>query len=341
MAQHKAPTAVTFATPENRTGLGPFVQRFWKLGALTAAVVVVAIIYIAYSRQAGKKVLETSWDTLNRVAKISEVNPLAVEADAGAILAGEPSLRGTQAGPWALWMAGAQASDAGDWEKAIQALTQLKQQYPTHSLVVEKQPVGPDGTAVSMVDELLRRFEAQKAWRASHASMFVNPEPPADSPKVRIKTDKGDIVVALYAKEAPKHVENFLKLAREGFYANTKFHRIARNFMIQGGDPNSKTEDRATWGLGGPGYKVDREENSLHLFAGVLAAAKVGGDVQSSGSQFFITTADKTNLDGSYVAYGKVVEGMDIVHLIEQGELEATSADRPMTPVVLLSTEVL
>src|SRR5689334_14939929 len=166
MAQHKAPTAVTFATPENRTGLGPFVQRFWKLGALTAAVVVVAIIYIAYSRQAGKKVLETSWDTLNRVAKISEVNPLAVEADAGAILAGEPSLRGTQAGPWALWMAGAQASDAGDWEKAIQALTQLKQQYPTHSLVVEKQPVGPDGTAVSMVDELLRRFEAQKAWRA-------------------------------------------------------------------------------------------------------------------------------------------------------------------------------
>jgi cyclophilin family peptidyl-prolyl cis-trans isomerase len=341
MAQHKAPTAVTFATPENRTGIGPFVQRFWKLGALLAVAIAVAIIYTAYSRQEGKKELEVSWDALNRITKISENNPLAYEADAAAILAGEPSVRGTKAGPWALWIAAAQASEAGEWDKAIEALSLLKKQYPTHGLVADKQPVGPDGTALSMVDELLRRYEAQKAWRAAHADLFANPEPPADSPKVRIKTDKGDIVVALYAKEAPKHVENFLKLSREGFYANTKFHRVARNFMIQGGDPNSKTEDRSTWGLGGPGYKIDREENNLHLFAGVLAAAKIGGDIQSSGSQFFITSADKLPLDGQYVAFGKVLEGMDVVHTIEQSELEPTSADRPMTPAVLLSTEVL
>jgi len=341
MAQHKAPTAVTFATPENRTGLGPFVQRFWKLAALVVAAIVIAIIYVAYSRQEGKKVLASSWDALNRIAHASEVNPLAYEADAGAILAGEPSVRGTQAGPWALWIAASQAADAGEWDKAVEAITLLKQQYPNHTLVTDKQPVGPDGTSLSLVDELLRRYESQKAWRAAHADMFANPEPPADSPKVRIKTDKGDIVVAFYAKEAPKHVENFLKLSKEGFYANTKFHRVVRNFMIQGGDPNSKTDDRATWGQGGPGYKIDREENSLHLFSGFLAAAKIGGDVQSSGSQFFITTVDKLTLDGSYVVFGKVVEGMDIVHTIEQGELEPTSADRPSTPVVLLATEVL
>lgn len=341
MAQHKAPTAVTFATPENRTGIGPFVQRYWKLAALVAAAAAVVIIYRAYSSQQNKKVLESSWDALSRITLVSEANPLAYEADAGAILAGEPSVRGTRAGPWALWIAAAQASEAGDWDKAIQALQLLKQHYPDHKLVAEQQPVGPDGTAISMVDELIRRYELQKTWRAGHADMFANPEPPADSPKVRIKTDKGDIVVALYAKDAPKHVENFLKLSREGFYTNTKFHRVVRSFMIQGGDPNSKTEDRATWGVGGPGYKIDREENNLHLFTGFLAAAKVSGDLQSSGSQFFITTVDKVALDGGYVVYGKVVEGMDVVHTIEQGELEATSADRPATPAVVLATEVL
>jgi cyclophilin family peptidyl-prolyl cis-trans isomerase len=207
--------------------------------------------------------------------------------------------------------------------------------------VTEKQPLGPDGAPISLVEELERRYAEQKAWRANHPDMFANPEPPADSPKVRIKTDKGDIVVALYAKEAPKHVENFLKLAREGYYANTKFHRVVSGFMIQGGDPNSKTEDRATWGQGGPGYKIDREENGLHHFAGYLAAAKLGGDVQSSGSQFYITTADRLNLDGGYVVFGKVLEGMDAVHAIEQGEIDPTSGDRPLTPAVLLSTEVL
>ena len=341
MAQHKAPTAVTFATPENRTGLGPFVQRYWKLGVFVAAAITAAIIYMAYARQEGKKVLESGWDALNRVAKVSENSPLVYDADAAEILAGEPSLRGTAAGAWSLWIAAAQASEAGQWDKAIQALNELKQQYPNHRLVTEKQPLGADGASISMVDELLRRYETQKVWRAAHADMFANPEPPADSPKVRIKTDKGDIVVVLYAKEAPKHVENFLKLSKEGFYANTKFHRVVRNFMIQGGDPNSKADDRTTWGQGGPGYKVDREENNLHLFTGVLAAAKQSGDVQSSGSQFFIMAADKLSLDGQYVAFGRVVEGMDVVHTIEQSEVEPTSADRPVNPAVLLSTEVL
>ncbi|MBK7642652.1 MAG: peptidylprolyl isomerase [Planctomycetes bacterium] len=170
--------------------------------------------------------------------------------------------------------------------------------------------------------------------------MFANPEPPADSPKVRIKTDKGDIVVALYAKEAPKHVENFLKLCREGFYNGIKFHRVMKGFMIQSGDPNSKTEDRATWGQGGPGYKVDREENKLHHFAGYLAAAKQGGDAQSSGSQFYITTADRLNLDGNYVVFGKVLEGMDVAHSIEDSEIDPATADRPLHPAAIVSTEV-
>ena len=341
MAQHKAPTAVTFATPEDRSGLKPFVQRYWKLGALLALACAAVAIYVTIDAQKGKERLGESWDALHKVVKVSPSSLLQYDAKADEILTGEPALRGTPAGPWALWIAATQASEAGEWDKALQALQVLKTSYPNHVLVTDKQPLGADSTPVSMVEELERRYKAQKDWRATHADMFANPEPPADSPKVRIKTDKGDILVALYAKEAPKHVENFLKLCREGFYANTKFHRVVRSFMIQGGDPNSKTEDRATWGQGGPGYKIDREENNLHHFTGVLAAAKMGGDPQSSGSQFYITTGDAMQIDGSYVIFGKVLEGMDIVHTIERGEIDPMTKDRPLTPAVVLSTEVL
>jgi cyclophilin family peptidyl-prolyl cis-trans isomerase len=341
MAQHKAPTAVTFATPEDRSGLRPLVQRYWKVGVAVFLALAAAIIYRTYSSQKGTKQLHDSWNELSRITKASRMGMLDYEAKPEEILAGEASLHGTQAAPWALWIAASRAAELGEWDNAIRAVQQLKRDYPNHVLVTEKQPLGPDGSPISLVEELERRYAEQKAWRANHQDMFANPEPPADSPKVRIKTDKGDIVVALYAKEAPKHVENFLKLAREGFYANTKFHRVVSGFMIQGGDPNSKTEDRATWGQGGPGYKIDREENGLHHFAGYLAAAKMGGDAQSSGSQFYITTADRLNLDGGYVVFGKVLEGMDAVHTIEQGEIDPTSGDRPLTPAVLLSTEVL
>jgi peptidyl-prolyl cis-trans isomerase B (cyclophilin B) len=111
--------------------------------------------------------------------------------------------------------------------------------------------------------------------------------------------------------------------------------------MIQGGDPNSKSEDKATWGQGGPDYKIDKEENQLHHFPGYLSAAKKPTDEQSSGSQFFITTADSTRLDGQHVVYGKVVSGMEIVRSIESGEIEAGTQDRPAKPVVILSAEVL
>ncbi len=341
MAQHKAPTAVTFATPEDNSGFKYFVERYWKLGLLLALAASGAAIYATYSAQEAKKELDASWETLHHFAKTSAQNPAVLEGTPEDLIKGEATFRGTHAGPWALWIAATQASDKGEWDQAKQALTLLRQNYPNHPLVVDKQPVGAEGAMASMVDELEKRYDQQKAWRASHPDLFANPSPPADSPKVRLKTDQGDVLIALYAKEAPKHVENFLKLCREGYYANTKFHRVIKDFMIQGGDPNSRSDDRKTWGLGGPDYKVDKEENSLHPFSGYLAAAKQPRDTQSSGSQFFITTADKLSIDGQYVVFGKVLEGMDVVHKIEGGELDADSSDRPKTPVVLLSSEVL
>ncbi len=154
-----------------------------------------------------------------------------------------------------------------------------------------------------------------------------------------IKTSMGDIEVALFADKAPKTVENFVKLAREGFYSDTKFHRVIKDFMIQGGDPNSKGDDVSTYGTGGPGYTFADEINDQKLVAGTLAMANSGPN--TNGSQFFIVTAEATPwLDGAHTAFGKVVKGMDVVDAIEAVETNKAQGDRPVNAVTVLAVTV-
>ena len=132
---------------------------------------------------------------------------------------------------------------------------------------------------------------------------------------VRLHTNLGDILVEFFEDKAPKHVESFKKLARDGFYDGTRFHRVIPGFMIQGGDPNSKSANRASHGTGGPGYKVPAEFNDVPHERGVLSAAR-SSDPNSAGSQFFLMVAKSTHLDGQYSAFGRVYEGMDVVDKI-------------------------
>lgn len=135
-------------------------------------------------------------------------------------------------------------------------------------------------------------------------------------PIVTLKTSQGDIKVELFKNDAPKTVENFIKLSKEGFYNKTRFHRVIKDFMIQGGDPNSKDNDWSNDGMGDPGYKFADEFNGNKLVRGVLAMANSGPN--TNGSQFFIVTAQSTPwLDGKHTAFGKVIEGMDVVDKIE------------------------
>jgi len=132
-----------------------------------------------------------------------------------------------------------------------------------------------------------------------------------------VKTNLGVIEVELYGSDAPKTVENFRKLADAGFYSGTKFHRVIKGFMIQGGDPFSK-DDTATgrWGTGGPDYQFEDEINNHKVVRGALAMANAGPN--TNGSQFFIVTAAATPwLDGKHTVFGKVVRGMDVVDKIE------------------------
>jgi peptidyl-prolyl cis-trans isomerase B (cyclophilin B) len=126
-----------------------------------------------------------------------------------------------------------------------------------------------------------------------------------------IKTNEGDMTIAFWPDVAPKTVENFKKLAREGFYDGTAFHRIVKGFMIQGGDPLSKKDDPMV-GTGGPGYKLKAEFNDRPHVRGVLSMAR-SQQPDSAGSQFFICLADAKFLDRQYTAFGQVIKGDDVL----------------------------
>ncbi|MBE43735.1 MAG: peptidylprolyl isomerase [Thaumarchaeota archaeon] len=145
-----------------------------------------------------------------------------------------------------------------------------------------------------------------------------------------IDTNFGKIVIEFFSQEAPDSVENFVKLSSSSFYDGTLFHRVIPGFMIQGGDPNTKSSNRRSWGTGGPGYTVKAEFNSISHVRGIVSMARAN-DPDSAGSQFFIVVKDSKFLDGKYTVFGKVVEGMDVVDKIVN--LERDSNDAPLQDI--------
>jgi peptidyl-prolyl cis-trans isomerase B (cyclophilin B) len=149
-------------------------------------------------------------------------------------------------------------------------------------------------------------------------------------PSAILKTNHGDITVELFDDAAPKTVSNFTKLAGEGFYDGVIFHRIIRDFMIQGGDPTGT-------GTGGPGYTFEDEFNEHKVVRGALAMANAGPN--TNGSQFFIvTTGEAPWLDGKHTVFGKVTSGMEVVDTIEG--LETDARDKPIEDARIESVEL-
>jgi cyclophilin family peptidyl-prolyl cis-trans isomerase len=153
-----------------------------------------------------------------------------------------------------------------------------------------------------------------------------------------ITTKFGDIQLEFYPEHAPKTVENFMELARKGFYDGLIFHRIVPKFVIQGGDPNTRNLDsRNTWGTGGPGWNIKAEFNKNKHSRGALSMAR-SQDPNSAGSQFFIVLKDSSFLDGQYTVFGRVTSGMEIADKIEG--ISTDSADAPVDPEEAKMTKV-
>ena len=152
-----------------------------------------------------------------------------------------------------------------------------------------------------------------------------------------IETNLGTIVFKLLPDLAPETVRNFEKLARDGFYNGTLFHRVIPGFMIQGGDPNTKSGNKNTWGTGGPGHTIKAEFSSRSHHRGIVSMAR-SQDPNSAGSQFFIVTTDSTFLDRQYTVFGEVIEGMDVADKIVN--LQRDRNDCPLEEAKMLHVKV-
>ncbi len=154
-----------------------------------------------------------------------------------------------------------------------------------------------------------------------------------------IKTISGEMVIEFWPDVAPKTVENFKKLARQGFYDGTAFHRIVKGFMIQGGDPltkDAKMESR--WGTGGPGYQIKAEFNDKSHVRGVISMAR-SQHPDSAGSQFFICLADAKFLDRQYTAFGQLIKGDEVLGALGNAPVTRSSSGEQSKPTARMEVE--
>ena len=172
--------------------------------------------------------------------------------------------------------------------------------------------------------------------KAQQVAETVNTVPTGEFKGAVITTNYGSFEIAFLKGEATSTVKNFISLAEKSFYDDTKFHRVIYNFMIQGGDPNTKSTDENTYGVGGPGYKFPDEINREPMVRGVVAMANSGPD--TNGSQFFIITAAQTPwLQGKHTVFAKVVKGMDVALKISGLPVKDTVRNIPAKPVIIQS----
>ena len=191
----------------------------------------------------------------------------------------------------------------------------------------------PPGEMGATLDDSITPTTTTAAPASTPAA--TNNTNPAKIMHATLHTSMGDITVEFLPQYAPNAVANFIKLAQASFYDATKFHRVIKGFMDQGGDPLTKDDSKmAQWGTGGPGYRFNDEISpSATNVAGTMAMANSGPN--TNGSQFFINAVDNHFLDGKYTVFAKVTAGMDVVTVINNTPTD--SSDRPTTPVVLKS----
>lgn len=338
MAKHKAPTQVTIAPTEELSAFSSFVQRAWKPFTAISVVLIGMVVYMGLSSKSAREADHADWDMLSEKLNMNMMTgeSSTTAADVDALRA---ALDGKESAPWALYLAAVAFTNDREWDLAAAQLRELKSGYASHPLNQDTYEFDGADAPETVVDHLLRVIEDQKSWTSANPELFANPTPGESNPKVRVTTGEGSFVVALYPERAPKHVENFLKLCREGFYNDTVFHRVMPTALIHGGDPNTREEDQSQWGSGGPGYGIENEDSGLYHFQGSLGAWKENGEEESSGSQFYITLNDIHGLDDQRVLFGTITEGLETVTAIGEGEI--TPPDAPVTPVKILSTEVL
>jgi peptidyl-prolyl cis-trans isomerase B (cyclophilin B) len=182
--------------------------------------------------------------------------------------------------------------------------------------------------------------EAKKEDKQADTKVAAGEPPkPAVKEVAVIKTSEGEMVLEFYPDVAPKHVENFITLAKKGFYDGTAFHRVIKGFMIQGGDPNTKDESKKDlWGQGGPGYTIKAEFNKKPHVRGTLSMARTANP-DTAGCQFFICHGTPSFLNGQYTVFGQLIKGDDVLEKIATTQTEGP--DRPVRRMNIESIKIV
>jgi peptidyl-prolyl cis-trans isomerase B (cyclophilin B) len=190
----------------------------------------------------------------------------------------------------------------------------------------------------------LTAFGADEPKKDADKKSDSKEQPAAGKEVAVMKTSMGEMVIEFWPEVAPKTVENFKKLSKQGFYDGTAFHRIIKGFMIQGGDPNTKDESKEDmYGMGDPGYKIPAEFNDRSHQFGVLSMAR-SSDPNSAGSQFFICNGNASQLDHQYTAFGKVIKGDSVLKAISDVPVTRSSSgenSKPTKRIVVESVKIV
>jgi peptidyl-prolyl cis-trans isomerase B (cyclophilin B) len=208
-------------------------------------------------------------------------------------------------------------------------------------LLVSCSGAGTDGEATATTTVLTETTATETAateTTATTATVAQEEKPMSEYTNkiAEITTGKGKIVLRFFPDVAPNHVRNFVDLAEQGFYNGTRFHRVIPGFMIQGGDPNTKTDNRSSWGMGGSSKNVNAEFNSKPHVRGIVSMARAQSP-NSASSQFFIVVADSRFLDNQYTVFGEVLSGMEVADAIVSAP---TTGDTPVDPVKIESVTI-
>jgi peptidyl-prolyl cis-trans isomerase B (cyclophilin B) len=198
-------------------------------------------------------------------------------------------------------------------------------------------PATKDGTGTTAGSDTATTTASTETATATTAAPEEKPMSYYENKVAELHTTAGDISIRFYPDVAPGHVKNFIDLAEKGFYNGTKFHRVIPGFMIQGGDPNTKAGDPATWGTGGAENNIKAEFSSVSHKRGIVSMARANHP-DSASSQFFIVVKDSTFLDKQYTVFGAVTKGMDVADKIVSAPKDAN--DRPKDPVTITSITI-
>lgn len=329
MAKHKAATEITIVQ-EERSAFADFVDQYKWHGMGLLVAVSAGILWMQQRASAEVEAQRGDWAALYEAGQ---------EEDAAAALGDvATSVAQPRVGAWAKVQQAFALANDGQYSEAEQALAQAGDAEPL--LASLQLPLGEDGQGITLRDLAMDRLKKESAWAAENPYVFENPDLPDGAPTVDLVTSLGTITIGLYMKEAPLHCKNFIEAAETGAFTGTKFHRITTGGFIQGGDPNSRNDDPDSWGLGGDREQVKKEDSGLIHAAGVLAAAKKGGQVDSSGNQFYITASPQHQFDSGYVVYGKVVSGLEVVEEISNGEMRTDKQETPVELIEITSVKV-